>query len=62
MDYVNKFNHLSQYTGIHVDTNKKKRDRFYRGRSYNLQERLYTGNYQTFGEMMNAAITVEGLQ
>ena len=60
MDYINKFNHLSQCAGIHVDTDEKK-DRFY-GLSYSLQEKLYTRNYQTFGGMMNAAITMEGLQ
>ena len=36
MDYVNKFNHLSQYVGTHVDTDEKKRDRFYRGLSCSL--------------------------
>ena len=60
MDYVNKFNHLSQYARIHVDTDDKKRDRFYRGLSYSLQEKLYTRNYQTFGALMNAAIAMEG--
>ena len=29
MDYVNNFNHLAQYVGTHVDTDEKKRDRFY---------------------------------
>ena len=62
MDYVNKFNHLSQYAGIHVDTDEKKRDRFYRGLSCSLQKELYTGNYQTFGVMMNTAIAMKGLQ
>ena len=62
MDYVNKFNYLSQYAGTHVDTYEKKRDRFYRGLSCSLQKELYTGNYQTFGAMMNAAIAMEGLQ
>ena len=62
MDYVNKFNHLSRYAGTHVDTDEKKRDHFYRGLSCGLQKELYTGNYQTFGAMMNAAITMEGLQ
>ena len=61
MDYVNKFNHLYQYAGIHVDTDEKK-DRFFRGLSYILQEKLYTANYQTFEAMMNAAIAMEGLQ
>ena len=36
MDYVNKFNHLAQYVGTHVDTNEKKRDHFYRGLSCSL--------------------------
>ena len=36
MDYVNKFNHLSQYAGIHVDIDEKKRDHFYRGLSCSL--------------------------
>ena len=58
MNYVNKFNHLSQYAGTHVDTNEKKRDLFYRS----LQKELYTRNYQTFGAMMNATIAMEGLQ
>ena len=62
MDYINKFNHLSQYAATHVDTDEKKRDRFYHGLSCSLQEKLYTRNYQTFGAMMNAAIAMEGLQ
>ena len=36
MDYVNKFNHLSQYAGTHVDTDEKKRVSFYRGFSCSL--------------------------
>jgi hypothetical protein len=62
MDYVNKFNHLAQYAGTHVDTDEKKRDHFYCGLSCVLQKELYTGNYQTFGTLMNAAIAMEGLQ
>ena len=62
MDYINKFNHLSQYAGIHVETNEKKKDCFFHGLSYILQEKLYTANYQTFGALMNAAIAMEGLQ
>jgi len=62
MDYVNKFNHLSQYAGTHVDIDEKKRNYFYRGLSCILQKELYTGNYQTFGAMINAAIAMEGLQ
>ena len=62
MDYVNKFNHLSWYARTHVDTGEKERDCFYHGLSCSLQMELYTGNYQTFGAMMNAAIAIEGLQ
>jgi len=62
MDYVDKFNHLSQYARTHVDIDEKKRDRFYRGLSCILQKELYTRNYQTFGAMMTAAIAMEGLQ
>ena len=36
MDYVNKFNHLAQYVGTHVDIDEKKRDHFYRGISCSL--------------------------
>jgi hypothetical protein len=35
MEYANKFNHLAQYAGTHVDTDEKKRDRLYR-RSFTL--------------------------
>ena len=62
MYYVNKFNHLSQYAGIYVDTDEKKKDRFFCSLSYILQEKLYTANYQTFGALMNAAIAMEALQ
>ena len=36
MDYVNKFKHLSQYAGSHVDIDEKKRDHFYHGLSCSL--------------------------
>ena len=62
MEYVNKFNDLAQYVGTHVDTDEKKMDHFNRGLSCILQEKLYTGGYQTFGALMNAAIAMEGLQ
>ena len=62
INYVNKFNHVAQYAGTHVDTNEKKWDCFYRGLSCILQKELYTGGYQTFATLMNAAIAMEGLQ
>ena len=45
-----------------MDTDEKKKDHFFRGLSYILQEKLYIANYQTFEAMMNAAIAMEGLQ
>ena len=62
MDYVNKFNYLAQYAGIHVDTDDKKKDHFFHSLSSILQEKLYTANYQTFRALMNAAIAMEGFQ
>ena len=62
MEYVNKFNHRAQYAGTHVDTDEKKMDRFNRGHSCILQEKLCIGGYQTFGALMNDAIAMEGLQ
>ena len=50
MEYVNKFNHIAQYVGTHVDTDKKKMDRFNRGLSC------------IFGALINAAIAMERLQ
>jgi hypothetical protein len=61
LDYANKFNQLAQYAGTHVDTDTKKRDHFYRGLSCMLQEKLFTRHYQTFGVLIDAAITMEGL-
>ena len=45
-----------------MDTDEKKMDRFNRGLSCILQEKLYTGGSQTFGALMNATISIEGLQ
>ena len=45
IEYVNKFNHLTQYTRIHVDTDEKNRDNFYRGLSCILKKELYTRGY-----------------
>ena len=62
MDYVTKFNHLAQYAGSQVDTDDKKKESFFHGLAPFLQEKLYTGNYQTFGALMNAVIAMEGFQ
>ena len=62
MEYVSKFNPLAQYAGSQVDTDDKKRERFFHGLTPLFQEKLYTRNYQTFGALMNAAIAMEGFQ
>ena len=62
MEYVNKFNHLAQYASSQVDTDDKKRERFFHGLAPLLQEKLYMGNYQTFRALMNATIAMEGFQ
>ena len=61
IEYVNKFNHLAQYARTHVDTNEKKMDHFNRGLSCILEDKLYTGGYQTFDALMNVAIAMERL-
>ena len=60
MEYVTLFNHLAQYAGSQVDTDDRKRERFFRGLAPLLQEKLYMANYQTFGALMNTAIAMEG--
>ena len=45
-----------------MDTDEKKMDHFNRGLSCILQEKLYTGGYQTFDALMNVVIAMEGLQ
>ena len=45
MEYASKFNHLAQYAGSQVDTDDRKRERFFHGLAPLLQEKLYTANY-----------------
>ena len=45
-----------------MDTDEKKMECFNCGLSCILQEKLYTGGYQTFDALMNATIAMEGLQ
>jgi hypothetical protein len=42
MQYLNKFNHLSQYTIGHVDTDLKKKNCFMRGPNDILQRNMAT--------------------
>jgi hypothetical protein len=53
------FNHLCQYAGYHADSNTKKQDRFRRGLSTKLKERLNLVKANTFSELVNMALTQE---
>jgi hypothetical protein len=59
MQYAQAFNHLCQYAGYHADTDARKRDRFRRGLSTKLKERLNLVRADNFNELVNMAITQE---
>jgi hypothetical protein len=42
LQYAQAFNDLCQYAGYHADTDEKKRDKFRRGLSTKLHDRLNT--------------------
>jgi predicted PolB exonuclease-like 3'-5' exonuclease len=55
--YAEAFNDLCQYAGYHADTDEKKRDRFRRGLSTKLRERLNTVRANSYNELVNLAIS-----
>jgi hypothetical protein len=57
--YAEAFNDLCQYAGYHADTDEKKRDRFRRGLSTKLRERLNTVRANSYNELVNLAISQE---
>jgi hypothetical protein len=59
LQYAQAFNDLCQYAGYHVDSDKKKRDRFCRGLNTKLRERLNTVRADSFNELVNLAISQE---
>jgi len=59
LQYAQAFNNLCQYAGYHADTDAKRRDRFRRGLSTNLKERLNPIKVDTYNELVNLAITQE---
>ena len=61
LQYAQAFNHLCQYAGHHADTDAKKRERFRRGLSTKLQERLNLVCADSFNELVNMAISQEDL-
>src|SRR6187455_761967 len=59
LQYAQAFNDLCQYTGYHADTDEKKRDRFRRGLSTKLRDRLNTVRANSYNELVNMAISQE---
>jgi predicted PolB exonuclease-like 3'-5' exonuclease len=59
LQYTQAFNDLCQYAGYHVDTDEKKRDRFRRGLSTKLRDRLNTVRANSYNELLNMVISQE---
>jgi hypothetical protein len=59
LQYAQAFNDLCQYAGYHADTNEKKMDRFKRGLSTKLCDRLNIVRANSYNELVNMAISQE---
>jgi hypothetical protein len=59
LQYAQAFNDLCQYAGYHADTDEKKRDKFRRGLSTMLSDRLNTVRANSYNELVNMAISQE---
>jgi hypothetical protein len=59
LQYAQAFNDLCQYARYHADTDEKKRDRFRRGLSTKLRDRLNTVRANNYNELVNMAISQE---
>ena len=59
MQYVGRFNHLSQYASDHVNTDAKKKRWFMRGLNTKLQTMMITCTNVTYHEAVNIAIASE---
>jgi hypothetical protein len=59
LQYAQAFNDLCQYAGYHADTDEKKRDRFRRGLSTKLRDRLNIVRANNYNELVNMAISQE---
>jgi hypothetical protein len=59
LQYAQAFNDLCEYTGYHVDSDEKKRNRFRRGLNTKLCECLNTIWADSFNELVNLAISQE---
>jgi hypothetical protein len=59
MQYLNKFNHLSQYTIDQVDTDLKKKNCFMRGLNEILQRKMATCLDLTYSRAISTTLLVE---
>jgi hypothetical protein len=59
LQYAQAINDLCQYAGYHTDTNEKKQERFRRGLSTKLRDRLNTVRANSYNELVNMAISQE---
>jgi hypothetical protein len=59
MQYLGKFNHLSQYVVDHVNTDVKKRDCFMGGLSFKLQKKMATCYDLTYNRAVSVVVVVE---
>jgi hypothetical protein len=59
LQYAQAFNDPCQYAGYHADTDEKKRNRFRRGLSTKLRDRLNTVRANSYNELVNMAISQE---
>jgi hypothetical protein len=59
MQYLNEFNHLSQYAIEHVDTYPKKKNCFMRGLNDRLQRKMATCLDLTYSRVVSTTLAVE---
>jgi hypothetical protein len=59
MQYLNKFNHISQYAIHQVDTDLKKKNCFMRGLNDRLQRKMDTCLDLTYSRAVSATLSVE---
>ncbi|XP_072150847.1 uncharacterized protein [Setaria viridis] len=59
LHYAQAFNDLCCYAGYHADSDEKKQDRFCRGLSLELKERLNPIKVGSYNELVNLAISQE---
>jgi hypothetical protein len=59
LQYAQAFNDLCRYADYHADTDEKRRDRFKRGLSTKLRDRLNTVRANRYNELVNMAISHE---